>query len=698
MIQHTTTENKLNKPIQFVKGVGPKIGEILRKMGINTVNDMIFHVPRKYLDMSKRLKIAELSEGAEVTVAGVVKDIRLTVTRRRFKVMQVVISDGSGYLTGVWFNQEWRKNHFHEGMEVAFSGRVEFKYGDLQIANPYYDSLEPEDAGKTKIRTTDTIFPIHPATQNLTSARIRIIIKNALDDAGEIDDPLPKEIRSKLDLMELTEAIHQIHYPKSMELLKRARFRLIFHELFLLQVGLAFRKKRLNGRVKGIKHNVDSELYRKWRDTLEFELTGAQNRAISEILGDMASDKLMNRLLQGDVGSGKTIVATAAMVAAAAGGYQAALMVPTEVLAEQHFSKLHNTLMDIGINTVLLTGSLSAGEKQERLERIKSGDAAIAIGTHALIQETVEFAALGLAIIDEQHRFGVHQRVALKGKGSYPDVLVMTATPIPRTLAMTFYGDLESSVIDEMPQGRKPIKTVLVDKEKRPKAYQFIRQEISKGRQAFVVCPVIDESKLDLKAVNEEYERLKSTVLHDFEVSLLHGRLSAQEKESVMTEFRVGRQQVLVATTVIEVGIDVPNATIMMIEDADRFGLSQLHQLRGRIGRGAHESYCLLFSDPKTDEAISRLKAITTTNDGFELAEKDLEIRGEGQILGVRQSGLPDLRVAQLTRDQDILAQARKEAFALIENDAELTLPGNAMLKDALEDTFADRLDWLFVS
>lgn len=696
---HTSTkESALKKPIQFVKGVGPKLAAEFRKMGVLTVGDLLYHVPRRYLDMSVRMPIGDLVEGAEVTVVGDVVNIRRMLTRRRFKVLNVTIADGTGFLTAVWFNQDWRTAEFSEGAKVAFSGRVEFKYGDLQMANPFYDFLEDGKTAPERIRTTNRILPLHPATQNLSSARIRLIVQNAIDDAGVLEDPVPAKIKADQGLIEYEAAIREVHFPTSQDKLALAKHRLIFHELLLLQTGLAYRKKRLEGQVKAVRHTTDGALFMKWRETLDFKLTGAQERVLDEILQDMASEKLMNRLLQGDVGSGKTVVAAGAMAACAAGGYQSALMVPTEVLAEQHHAKLSGKFAELGIESVLLTSSIGTGEKRDCLQKIKEGRAMITIGTHAVIQEAVEFASLGLAIIDEQHRFGVHQRVALKSKGAYPDLLVMTATPIPRTLAMTFYGDLESSVIDEMPQGRKPITTVLVDRAKRAKAYKFIRQEIAKGRQAYVVCSVIDESKMDLRAVNEEYERLKTTVFHDLNVALLHGRMPAQDKDAIMKAFRANELQVLVATTVIEVGIDVTNATIMMIEDADRFGLSQLHQLRGRIGRGEHESFCLLFADPKTDEAIARLKAIISITDGFELAEKDLEIRGEGQIMGVRQSGLPDLRIAQITRDQAVLSQARETAFSIIEADPELTSVQNAGLRAAVEDTFADRLDWLFVS
>jgi len=669
----------------------------LKKLGIETVGDLLVHFPHRYLDLSRMRKIGELKGGESATIIGEVREVKSRRSKRGMSVVNVSIFDGTGYITGTWFNQPFITKRLKEGMQVTFSGKISYKYRQLQIDNPFYDilsenSAEPIHSGR--------IIPIHPATQNLTTNTLRRIIKNALDEYGEVPEPLPADLRKRNDLLPKSIALKEIHFPTSRGALVKARARFIFEELFLMQLGLAARKKHIKTQTKGIAHRRDGDLINRFYEALPFELTADQKKVIDEIQTDMEKPIPMNRLLQGEVGSGKTMVALAALLTSVQSGYQAAMMAPTEVLANQHYLKLKDMLANLGVQTALLTGTLSRKERERLIQSVRDGDIDIIIGTHAIIQDAVDFKRLGVAVIDEQHRFGVQQRITLKEKGYFPDILIMSATPIPRTLSLTLYGDLDVSIIKELPGGRKVgehIKTVLLKDTQRDKAYEKIRSEVGAGRQAYIVCPLIEESdKLEVKAVTEEADRLKNEIFPDLNVGLIHGKLKSAEKEETMRQFNAGELDILISTTVIEVGIDIPNATVMLVEDADRFGLAQLHQLRGRIGRGGHKSYCILFASMTTDEANQRMEAIRTVNDGFLLAEADLKIRGEGQIFGTRQSGLPDLKLAKLTRDIEILSTARKEAFTIVDADPTLATKQNLPLRHEVKAKFGNSLDWLF--
>lgn len=685
----------LRDAVRYVSGVGPKLALKLNKLGVETAEDLLYYFPRRYLDRSKLLPISGVREGEEVTVVGVVRSVKKSRSPHGRRILSVGIFDGTGYLYGVWFNQDFHAQRLKEGVEVAFSGKVLFKYHQLQILNPSYDILGEESDLTTDTVHTARIIPLYPATSFLTTNMIRRLVKNLLDKKPKVKEPLPAHLQEKYRLIPLQTALYEIHFPSSTEISTKARQRLIFDEFFFLELGLALRRKRLEKEENGIAHKKSGELLREFYQKLPFSLTESQKRVIEEIQSDMARLSPMHRLLQGEVGSGKTVVAVASLLTTVQNGYQGAIMAPTEVLAEQHALKIQQFLPK-EVKMVLLTGATPAREKETLLEKIKNGQVDMVVGTHALIQEGVVFKKLGLAVIDEQHRFGVRQRISLREKGS-PDVLVMTATPIPRTLAMTLYGDLDISTLDELPKGRKEVETIVADRRHRNDTYELIRQQVKMGRQAFIVCPLIDESdKIQVKAAVKEAERLESEVFPDLRVAVLHGQMKTAEKDRVMDEFRQGKLNILIATTVIEVGIDIPNVTVMLIEDADRFGLSQLHQLRGRIGRGEHKSFCVLFADPTTEEAKERMRAIEQTTDGFVLAEEDLKIRGEGQLFGPRQSGLPDLRIASLLRDTPILAKARNEAFGIIEQDSLLEAPEHRLLLEEVRKRFADNVEWLF--
>jgi ATP-dependent DNA helicase RecG len=697
--RHSLSVNKqLQEPVTAIKLIGSSLATNLKRLSIETVGDLLYHFPHRYLDLTKVCRIAEARVGEEVTIVGEVRIITKTITRKGISIVSVGIFDGTGYLFGIWFNQEYMASRFEKGMKVAFSGRVTYRFYRLQIENPLYDVLaEEKDVEGVH---TGRIVPIHPATKKVTPNMLRRIIKNALEFVIKIEDPIPTFILSKYNLLPRDLAFRQIHFPENENLAKRARDRFIFEELFLMQTGLAMRKKRITGYLRGVRHKVKGKLTQLFLENLGFDLTSDQKKAVKEILKDMSSPKPMNRLLQGEVGSGKTVVSVVAMLVAVQSGYQAAIMAPTEVLANQHYKKIGRMCEQMPVSIALLVGSLSGKEKKRLRDKIKRGEVDIVIGTHAIIQEEVEFAKLSLVVIDEQHRFGVRQRILLKEKGFYPDVLIMTATPIPRTLSLTLYGDLDVSIMKELPGGRnihEHIETIVCDQRHRGWAYNKIKEEVAKGRQAYIVCPLVEESdKLAVKAVMEEAERLKSQVFPDLKVGIIHGRLKPEEKDEMMVAFSSGLLDVLISTTVVEVGIDIPNASVMLVEDAERFGLAQLHQLRGRIGRGKHKSYFILFADPRTEEGKKRMAAIRDVKDGFMLAEADLEIRGEGQLFGTRQSGLPDLKIAKLTRDTEILLKARKEAFELIDQDPQLKQAENALLLEEIKLRFAPNLKWLF--
>ncbi|HEY4613317.1 MAG TPA: ATP-dependent DNA helicase RecG [Bacteroidota bacterium] len=713
-----TSQN--TSPLQYLKGVGPKRLKALESIGVKSVNDVFYYFPRDYLDRSRIIPIKDLKKfvgkGEPVTVIGEVYRYELRRAKRSNKSFFILtVKDASGFLTCVWFKGvQWYKDAFEQGELLSLAAIPEHdKLGRMQFIHPEFDRLkgamEEDEPDWGKMFNTGAIIPKYPSTADLTkvgldSRGFRRIIRNALNThIHEVRETLSKEICKSGQLSDLPFAIRNIHFPAGNPELTAAERRLKFDELFFLQLMLAYRKRSMKEETQGISFTVESKFARQLVESLPFELTKAQRRVVKEISDDMHAAKPMNRLLQGDVGSGKTIVALLAMLVAVENGYQAAFMAPTEVLAEQHYRTLANFLKDLPVNVRLLIGGQKRKLRQDVLDDVHRGSAQIVVGTHALIQEHVEFAQLGLAIIDEQHRFGVMQRATLRGKGSLPpDVLVMTATPIPRTLAMTLYGDLDVSVIDEMPANRKPIKTAVRMENQKDKVFEFVLQEILRGRQAYIVFPIIEESeKVDLKAATAGYERL-CKIFPDLKLALIHGRMKTEAKDSIMAEFKSGLIDILVATTVIEVGIDVPNSTIMIIENAERFGLSQLHQLRGRVGRGADQSYCILIADygwfdqhrkgmedfdvqREKTSAKTRLDTMVETTDGFKIAEVDLKLRGPGEFFGTKQSGLPEFKIANLVDDHELLTLARKEAFALVARDPHLRRAEHAAIRRHFE-------------
>jgi ATP-dependent DNA helicase RecG len=720
-------------PVDAVKGIGPASARKLGEAGIHSVADLLLHVPRRYLDRSQLFDLAAVPLNEEVTVAGRIESIdQRDIPRRgkrRLKITEAAISDGTSYLHAVWFNPYLK---LREGAEVALSGKVERFRGKLQMKSPDFAYLEEDSL------ITGRVVPIHPSAGGLTAVKLRSSIDNALRRSRPIQESVPGEILSRLDLVDRDTAIANVHFPETREVADAARERLVFDELFRLEVALAMQKHIQMDDAVGVAHLSEEPLVTTFLDALPYDLTGAQNRVIGEITSDLAQPHPMHRLLQGEVGSGKTVVAVAAMLRAIQSGSQGAVMAPTEVLAEQHYLGIKDLLETAGLSPdvedrdapdgmeslftadsdgaveqpmlrlALLTSNNSevnflpvgTARRADVMQWIGDGTIDLVVGTHALIQDELRFDRLGAAVVDEQHRFGVYQRVSLREKATDydPDLLIMTATPIPRTLAMTLYGDLDVSELDEMPPGRTPVETVHVypEPESLASVYEHIRREVAGGRQAFVVCPLVDESdKLQVASATSEYERLQ-TVFPDLRLGLLHGQLRPADKDGVMTRFRNREIDVLVATTVIEVGIDIPNATVMVIEDADRFGLSQLHQLRGRVGRGAHASRCVLISDPTTEEGRQRLAAMVASNDGFRLAEEDLRIRGQGTVFGTRQAGMKDLKLADILRDAEMLIAARREAFGLVRQDPQLK--GHPELAEEIRVLLGEDVEWLFKS
>ena len=688
------THSDLSISVQYVKGVGPRRAELLSRLGITTVRDALYRFPFRYEDRGNIKHIAKVTYGAYETVTGAVVASEVVTTRhRRMKIFELTVRDETGTVTGLWFNQPFMQSAFKEGQRVILSGVPKpdsyHKFRTV-MENPEYEVVEGD--GEETIHT-GRIVPIYHATAGISTRTIRSIMKNIVDGCTDsLHEFLPEGFLERFRIPALPDAMREVHFPdreKDVSVLNsmasRSHKRLIFDEFFLLELGLALKKR---GRVvarEGISMKGDGRLTRPFFASLPFRLTAAQRKVMEEIRTDMESGTAMSRLLQGDVGAGKTAVAVYAILQAAEAGYQSALMAPTEILAEQHYLNLKKPLAALGVGVVLLTSSLKKKEREAALSDIAEGKATLAVGTHSLIQEGVNFGRLGLAVIDEQHRFGVMQRGMLMVKGANPDVLVMTATPIPRTLALTVYGDLDVSVIDAKPAGRAGIITKLFEERQRPEAYRLIKGELAKGRQAYVVYPLVEESeKSDLKAAKEGAERLAAEVFPGVQVGLLHGKMKPAEKESVMEEFRAGRVKVLVATTVVEVGVDVPNATVMVIEHAERFGLAQLHQLRGRVGRSTHQSYCVLLASGFSAVSRERLLAMLKSTSGFDIAEEDLRLRGPGEFFGTRQSGLPDLVVGNIVRDTKILLAAREEAFGIIESDPELSGPGVQRLKAEL--------------
>jgi ATP-dependent DNA helicase RecG len=664
-------------PVQYVKGVGPRRAELLGWLGIITAKDALYYLPYRYEDRKNIKKISSLSYGQLETIIGkVVSAEVIKLPRSRVKLFELTVSDGSGIVKGKWFNQPFMKKNFKAGQEVILSGAVKRNpyWGvGFEFDNPEYEFIT--DDSESFIHTS-RIVPVYRTTAGISVRQLRTIMFNIVASyTNDLTDVIPEEILKRNGLPALAESVKNSHFPDAdidIALLNKQsspyQKRLFFEELFIFELGLSVFKKN-KAVEKGISFESELKLVKRLIETLPFKLTAAQSRVFNEILYDMQQPHSMNRLLQGDVGCGKTIIALMSMLTAVEAGYQAALMAPTEILAEQHYLTIHKILEDIGIKICLVTGS----SKKRPLAEILSGDINIVVGTHALIQEGIEFKNLGLVITDEQHRFGVAQRALLRKKGLNPDVLVMTATPIPRTLSMTLYGDLDSSVIDELPPGRQPVETIVFAEHQKQQIYRNISEEIKKGRQVYVVYPLIEESdKSHLKSAIIGKEAIEK-IFPDLRTSLIHGKMKPQEKENVMASFKKGEIDILVSTTVIEVGVDVPNASLMVIVHAERFGLSQLHQLRGRVGRGSDKSYCFLLTyEPLSEDARKRLDIMSKTNDGFQIAEEDLEIRGPGELFGTRQAGMPDLKIANIVRDAKLVGVARKEAFDLIVRDPQL--------------------------
>jgi ATP-dependent DNA helicase RecG len=675
----------LESPVTVISGIGPALAEKLERLGVKTIRDLLYLFPRRYDDFSNLKPINRLQYGDEVTIMGTVWNAGEKRVRGGASIFQAVISDGSGTLQCTWFNP-YVANQIKRGVQIVVSGKVTEYNGRLTFSSPEFELLDNE------LLNTARIVPVYPLTEGLSNRMLRKFTRRTVDYwSPRISDDLPDSVRNSAGLMSLPTALVQIHFPDSMPALEAAQRRMAFDELFLLQLGL-LRQKRQWRSENGRALTIDRALLDKFMQALPYPLTEAQRRVVEDILGDIGTTHPMSRLVQGDVGSGKTVVAAAAMFLAAQSGAQAAIMAPTEILAEQHFKSLSKLCEKVNtqnlprpLNVRLLTGSTSLADREIILAEIADGRANIVVGTHALIQESVSFNDLALAVIDEQHRFGVAQRAMLRQKGSNPHVLVMTATPIPRTLALTLYGDLDLSVIDQMPPGRQPIETRIVLPAERERAYSFIRAQIEKGRQAFIICPLVEESdKIEAKAAIEEHARLQKHVFPQFTLGLLHGRMKPDDKDAAMRAFANNETQILVSTSVVEVGIDVPNATIIMIEGAERFGLAQLHQFRGRVGRGEHKSYCLLQTDLSAADVTERLKAVEASTDGFVLAEKDLQLRGPGEFFGTRQSGLPDLHMTNVT-DARLIDLARREAEKLLVKDPDLSAEEHQPLAQRLK-------------
>lgn len=660
----------LNTKVEELPGVGPIYVKRLEKIGITNVRDLLFHFPRRYDDFSKNVTIKQIRAGECVSIKGEIWEINNKKSRRGITVTEATVADDTGTMKAVWFNQPFLIKTLKKGDKIALSGKLEWSYGGTAMSSPSYEKL---DSGEQK--HTGAIIPVYPETEGLTSKWLRFKIKPLLKSASEVTEHLPKEVIENQRLLGIEASIKELHFPKDMATLRRARDRVSFDEMFLLQLAV------LNLR-KDLKHNnaskikFDENLIKEFVKSLSFELTEAQRKTAWEILQDLEEGKPMNRLLEGDVGSGKTVVSAIALLNTIKAGYQGILLVPTEVLAKQHFKSMLELFDKFNINIGLLTGNRvefneTVIKKEEMLEKISSGKIDLLMGTHALFSDDIEFSNLGLVVIDEQHRFGVEQRMKLRRESgdakTFPHFLSMTATPIPRSLTLTLYGDLDVSIIDEMPKGRERVLTRVVPPSKRKDAYGFIEKEVKSGRQVFVICPLIEESdKLGVKSAEEEYRKLGSVIFPDLRVGLLHGRLKPKEKEEVMDEFKEGKIDIIVSTSVIEVGIDVPNATIMMIEGAERFGLAQLHQFRGRVGRGEYKSYCLLFSDGNSENTERRLESLVNTYSGFELAEKDLEIRGPGEVFGTKQSGMLNIDMKNLM-NINLIKKTREVAGEFLE-------------------------------
>ncbi len=681
-------------PVTAVRFVDGPRATALERLGIRTVGDLVRHYPNRWLDLRTTAPLARLPLGMEATAVGTVHEVLVKRPKPRLSITEVAITDATGVLVGVWFNQPYLQQRFRVGDRVAFAGVVNMEFGLRQMRTPFVERLGSADEASWLGR----ILPVHPATEGLSSNWMRRLVAEALQEYGDVPDPLPAAVRVRHGLVSRATALADIQFPADLEARDAARRRLAYDELLMVQLGMATRRHALVVERKGHAHVSSGPAQESVGRALPFTLTADQTRAVAEISADMSSPRPMNRMLLGDVGTGKTAVAALALAAAADSGTQAAMMAPTEVLARQYSRAVGPLLDAAGIRWRLLTGSTPAPEKREILAQLESGEATVAFGTHALLTDKVVFAHLTLAIVDEQHRFGVNQRLGFRGKGEAVDMLVMTATPIPRSLALTLYGDLDASYLREHPYAgtRQDVLTRIVPRSGREEAYDVIRTAVAAGHQAYVVCAIVDESDTtEATAAVREAERLRTKVFKGLQVGLLTGQMRPAEKTASMEQFVAGTTDVLVATTVIEVGVDVPNATVMIVENAERFGLAQLHQLRGRVGRGGQGGEVLLFADAKTAEARARMDAFVSTNDGFELAERDMLLRGEGQLLGERQHGLPELRIASIARDGDLLDAARADAQGIIESDPHLIAAAHVPLLDEMRRSYGRDWEWV---
>lgn len=690
-----TNENILNNPVHCIKGVGQNREKALNELGIYTLGDILTYFPRQYEDRTNIKKIMELQDGESCCFIGMVVSPAVeNKIRKSLSVTKIRVQDETGIIVATWFNQPYIKNILSIGQKYVFFGKIHRTFNMIEVHNPLFDKFSGNNA-----KNTCLIAPVYSSSSKLSQQIIRNIVRNALAMTGnEVEDAVPGWIRDKYGLAAYSFALKNIHFPESQNECEIARRRLVFEELYILQVALMSIKKRLKDNFKGIIFDKNKQEIFRFIEILPFKLTNAQKRVVKEICEDMESGHVMNRLVQGDVGSGKTVVAAIALYNTFINGCQGALMAPTEILAEQHYRFLQSVFNPFGVKTVLLTGSTNKKSRNEILKHIRSGDANIVVGTHALIQDSVAFDNPGLVITDEQHRFGVRQRASLLAKGNNPHVLVMTATPIPRTLALILYGDLDISIIDELPPGRKPVQTYCVGEAMRKRVFDFIAKKVREGRQIYIVCPAIEETEdedsyQDIKFAQTYAYKLSTEDFKEFRVGLMHGRMNLKERDSVMKDFVDGKIDILVCTTVIEVGVDVPNACVMVIENAERFGLSQLHQLRGRVGRGTHESYCILFSENKSKICKERLKIISSTNDGFAISEQDLKLRGPGEFFGTMQHGLPKFKIANLYKDMDILKLAQEAAELTFKFDPLLEKQEHILLKNKIKDILETKLE-----
>ena len=681
----------LNQDVKYVKGVGPNKVKLLNKLNIYTLNDLITYYPRDYEDRSIVTKLKDVVDNEKYTIEVLaLTDVNVRYINRNKNYEKVIVKDDTDNCVITWFNQPYVKDNIKKGEKYRFYGKVTKKNGFIELNSPTYDSI-------ANTKNTGKIIPIYPLTNSLSQNVLRSIIENGLKLVNSsLNEKLPKYLLDEYRLLDINNAINQIHFPDNFSNFSKARTRLVFDELLSMQLGLLMLKSENLEEIKGIKYRKDVKMSDVIND-LPFKLTNAQLRVLEDINNDMEQEKPMNRLLQGDVGSGKTIVSMIAAYKAVKSGYQVAMLAPTMILAKQHLVNFQKILSQYGIRCEALVGGITAKKKREILEKVENGDIDVLIGTHALIEENVIFKNLGFVVTDEQHRFGVKQRAKIVSKGNNPDVLVMTATPIPRTLALILYGDLDISVIDELPPNRKKVETFAVSKRYEERVNEFIKKEVRSGRQAYIVCPLVeesdDESTANLKAVTEIYEKYKNDIFKDFKVEYLHGKMKSKDKDEIMERFKNGEIEILISTTVIEVGVDVPNASVMVIENAERFGLAQLHQLRGRVGRGEYASYCILKYNSKSEIVRQRMEIMTKTDNGFTIAEKDLQLRGSGEFFGTKQHGIPEFKIANLFKDMEELKEVQALALKIINKDPKLEKEENKPLRELVKEQFTSKAE-----